>query len=141
MTSHDSLGCENARDEEDQEGSSLSTDITTKCVEVTEKFHAGTIMKVSAILALQEIILHQVETTYLEAFGAYLQVLNNFENIRESVICDETLEDCEVDGEPRGDTMTRKRTLLDQISNSACSLQDWMMEPSSRKLILALSHG
>ena len=72
MASHDAPGHENVRDEEDQEGSSISTDITVKCVKVTEMFSTGTITKVSAILALQEFILPQVETTYLEAFGFYL---------------------------------------------------------------------
>ena len=82
MTSQDVSGHENARNEGGQ-GTSPDTNVTKECVEITERFRAGTITKVSAILALQRTIPQETETTYLEALGAYLRVLGNFEHIRE----------------------------------------------------------
>ena len=90
MTSQDVSGHENARNEGGQ-GTSPDTDVTKECVEITERFRAGTITKVSAILALQQTIPQETKTTYLEALGAYLRVLDNFEHIRERTSCIEGL--------------------------------------------------
>jgi Icc-related predicted phosphoesterase len=63
----------------------LGVDITAKCVEITKRFHARTITKVSAILELQESIPRENETTHREALRAYIRVFDNFERIRERV--------------------------------------------------------
>jgi hypothetical protein len=70
----------------DQGGTSFSADITQKCVEVTEKFRAGTITKISAILELQATIPRDDEATHHQALEAYIRVLDNFERIRDRVI-------------------------------------------------------
>ena len=59
----------------------FSSDVTEKCIEVTESFCSGSITKVAAILQLQETIPHDTENqaTYIQALGAYVQVLDNFE--------------------------------------------------------------
>jgi hypothetical protein len=42
----------------------LGTEVTEKCIEITERFRAGSITKVSAILELQGIIPQSADTTY-----------------------------------------------------------------------------
>src|ERR1700683_5204791 len=84
MTSQDGAGQENPENqgENQEEGSQLSSEVTRQCIEITERFRAGTLAKVSAILELQSTILHDNEATHLKALGAYIRVLNNFECIR-----------------------------------------------------------
>ena len=87
-------------------GPSPDADVTARCVEITERYRAGPITKVSAMLELQKTIPHEVKGTYLKALGAYLQVLDVFERIRERVIPGGDSRDLEDDGEPadcRGD--------------------------------------
>jgi len=108
MTNQDASGHDNTRDEHErgepkQGGPSPDADVTARCVEITERYRAGTITKVSAILELQMTIPCEVKGTYLEALTAYLRVLNNFKCIRERVIpCGES-RNREDDGEPGDD--------------------------------------
>jgi hypothetical protein len=59
----------------------FSSDVTEKCIKVTESFRSGSITNVMAILRLQEIIPHDTENhaSYIQALGAYMRVLDNFE--------------------------------------------------------------
>jgi hypothetical protein len=102
MTSQDATRQESER-AEGQQGPPPDIETTAKCVEITERFRAGTISKVSAILELQQTIPHRVEATYLEALGAYMRVLDNFESIRERVVPGEDARGHEAGGEPGGD--------------------------------------
>jgi hypothetical protein len=108
MTNQDASGHDNTRDgcergEHEQGGPSPDADVTARCVEITERYRAGTITKVSAILELQTTIPHEVEETYLEALAAYLRVLDNFKRIRERVIPGGESRNREDDGEPGDD--------------------------------------
>jgi hypothetical protein len=84
MTSQDVAGQENPenQDENQEEEAQLSSEVTRQCIEITERFRAGTLAKVSAILELQSTIPHDDEPTHLKALGAYVRVLDNFERIR-----------------------------------------------------------
>ena len=82
MTSQDVTAQESTRNESGQQTATQASDVTETCVGITEKYRAGTISKVGAILELQSTIPHDVETTYLDTLGAYIQILDNFEHIR-----------------------------------------------------------
>jgi hypothetical protein len=69
-----------------QPNTSLSAEIMSKCIEIMERYRSGIITKVTAILRLQSILPHNIKTTYREALGAYIRVLDNFERIRERPI-------------------------------------------------------
>ena len=86
MTSQDVQTQGNAGDDHEQRDVSFGADVTAKCIEITERFRSGVISKVQAILALQSAIPHDNEHTYLQALGAYMRVLDNFERIRERAI-------------------------------------------------------
>ena len=83
MTSQDVEQQGNTSSEGEQGQPSHGPDIAEKCVEITERYRAGTITKVHAILELQGSIPHDSENTYLETLGAYIRILDNFERIRE----------------------------------------------------------
>ena len=83
MTSQNAQGQADAGSEGHQGDSSLSSEITEKCAAITERFCTGTISKVSAILELQGTVPRDNESTYHQALGAYIRVLDNFERIRE----------------------------------------------------------
>jgi hypothetical protein len=84
MTSQDVAGRENPENQGENQGeeAQLSSETTRQCIAITERFRAGTLAKVSAILELQSTIPHNDEPTHLKALGAYLRVLDNFECIR-----------------------------------------------------------
>ena len=83
MTSQDVQTQGNVGDNHEQHDAPFRADITTKCIEIMERFCSGVISKVQTILALQSAILHDNEHTYLQALRVYMRVLNNFERIRE----------------------------------------------------------
>jgi len=56
MTSQDAQEQGNTGNKGEPATPTLSVDITMKCVDITERFCAGTISKVSAILELQKTI-------------------------------------------------------------------------------------
>ena len=82
MTSQDVTVQESTHNEGGQQTVAQASDVTEMCVGITEKYRTGTISKVGAILELQSTIPHDVEATYIDTLGAYIQILNNFEHIR-----------------------------------------------------------
>ena len=52
MTSQDVQTQGNAGDDHEQRDAPFGTDVTAKCIEITERFRLGVISKVQAILAL-----------------------------------------------------------------------------------------
>jgi hypothetical protein len=83
MTSQNAQGQADVGGEDSQRDTSLSLEIMEKCIGITERFCAGMILKVSALLELQATVLQDNESTYHQALGAYIRVLNNFERIKE----------------------------------------------------------
>jgi len=85
MTNQNAEGTESNPSQTQETGPRFSPETTKKCIDITERFRAGVIAKVGAILELRLTIPRDDidESTYLEALGAYIRVLDNFERVRE----------------------------------------------------------
>ena len=83
MTSQNAQGQADTGGEDPQRDTLLSLEIMEKCIGITERFCAGMISKVLALLELQATVPQDNESTYHQALGAYIQVLDNFKRIRE----------------------------------------------------------
>jgi len=101
---HDVEGQANPRNEtetqEQEEELPLSSEVTEKCIGITERYRSGIVTKVSAILELQGTISRDDESAYLQALGAYVRVLDNFERIRERASTGRNAGDVADGGEP-----------------------------------------
>ena len=74
-------------DEHGQNDTNLTTEITQKCVAITEKFRSGVISKVNAFIDLQRAIPHDESdpSTHIKALEAYIRILDNFKRLRINV--------------------------------------------------------
>jgi hypothetical protein len=101
---HDVEEQANSRNEtetqEQEEELPLSSEVTEKCIRITERYCSGIVTKVSAILELQGTIPPDDESTYLQALGAYVRVLDNFKRIRERASTGRNTGDVADSGEP-----------------------------------------
>jgi len=64
-----------------QESFRLQAEVISKCIEIVQQFRAGKLTKPEASILLQQSIPGENidETTFVAAYGSYLEMLNNFE--------------------------------------------------------------
>jgi hypothetical protein len=75
--------------------STFSTEVANKCLEVVQQFHTGERDKASAILQIQRHILRESDedTNFVQAFGSYCEMLDNFERYNGAAGQSQMLED------------------------------------------------
>jgi hypothetical protein len=143
MTSQDVAGQENPENqgENQEEEAQLSSEVTRQCIEITERFRAGTLAKVSAISSSSQ----QSRTTtsqLISRLSAPMSVSSTTSSASVAGLNPEELRVMRMVSQVRENAkIVQEVALLDRISDRGCSLLDRMTDQPSAKSTSVHSRG
>lgn len=114
-----------------------NSDVAAKCIEVTERFRAGVITKVPAIIELQDIIPNDSENpvTAIKALESYVRILDNVERLRDRGITDGGLGSGNNGDDEGGERDENAGTTIEQTKRRRSHSVDTEDESSAKRKI------